>query len=113
MQEKPEDIDVKDKLITAQMNLETHYRRIERGHALRAKIQCYEEGEKSSKFFLNQAKQNNRKSTIRRLKIGEGEITREITNPTDILYQLESFYTDLYTSRVTAETIEKMDAWIE
>ena len=112
MQENPGNREAKDKLSEAKMKLENHYRRIERGHALRAKIQCYEEGEKSTKFFLNQAKQNNRKTTIRRLKIGEGEQAKEITDTIGILKELELFYTELYTSRTSEETIQKMDEWI-
>ena len=94
------------------MKLEHHYRRIERGHALRAKIQCYEEGEKSTKFFLSQAKQNSRKTTIRRLNTGEGEQLREITNPNEILNELEQFYTNLYTSTASDDSRRKMEEWI-
>ena len=112
LQENPGNREAKEQLSEAQMKLENHYRRIERGHALRAKIQCYEEGEKSTKFFLNQAKQNNRKTTIRRLNIGEGEQKKEITDPNEILKELEQFYTELYTSRTSEETIQKMDEWI-
>ena len=47
---------------------------------IQSRIQFYEEGEKSTKFFLNQIKQNKRKSTIRKLMDGDKEITdqREI-----------------------------------
>ena len=112
VQEAPDNKDEKEKLLEAQARLENHYRRIERGLALQAKTQCYEEGEKSSKFFLNQAKQNNRKSTIRQIKIGEGEHTQTITNSRQILQELELFYSNLYTSKATEETRIKMNEWI-
>ena len=104
---------IKEALHEAQAKLEAHYVRIERGLAIQAKVQCYEEGEKSTKFFLNQAKQNNRKCTIRQLNTGEDENLEIITNPQEILEKIESFYTNLYTSTATAETIAKMDKWIE
>ena len=113
LQMRPLDEHLKKLLIEAQTKLDGHYTRIERGQALQAKIQCYEEGEKSSKFFLNQAKQNNRKCTIRQLKIGEGDQKKVITNPKEILNEIERFYTDLYTSNHTAESITKIDEWIE
>ena len=112
LREKIDDNEINEKLLEAQAQLENHYRRIERGLALQAKIQCYEEGEKSSKFFLNQAKQNNRKSTIRLLNIGETDNAQTITNPNKILKHLEVFYSDLYTSRATEVTREKMTHWI-
>ena len=110
---RPEDENLRKLLMEAHTKLEAHYTRIERGQALQAKIQCYEEGEKSSKFFLNQAKQNNRKCTIRQLKIGDGDNKKVITNPKEILDEIERFYTDLYTSTATAESIRKMDLWID
>ena len=112
LQTEPDNANLQNQLLEGRRQLETHYNRILRGRALQARIQCYEEGEKSSKFFLNQAKQNNRKSTIRLLKMGDGEDIKQITNPKDILDQLEQFYTDLYTSRTTEDSLKKMDAWI-
>ena len=53
----------------------------------------YEEGEKSTSFFLNQIKQNKRKSTIRKLIVDE----KEITDQSKILTQLHDFYEKLYT----------------
>ena len=41
---------------------------------IQSRVQYYEEGEKSSSFFLNQIKPNKRKSTIRKLMDDEQEI---------------------------------------
>ena len=85
--DQPTNDKIKEQLSECQRKLEAHYIRIQRGKALQARTQCYEEGEKSTKFFLNQAKQNNRKSTIRIVKIGEGEHANEYTKPQDILLE--------------------------
>ena len=67
---------------------------------IQSRIQHYEEGEKSTKFFLNQIKQNKRKATIRKLVVGENEITEE----KEIMNQLKTFYSNLYSEKPTNNT---------
>ena len=67
---------------------------------IQSRIQHYEEGEKSTKFFLNQIKQNKRKATIRKLVVGENEITEE----KEIMNQLKTFYSNLYSEKTTNNT---------
>jgi hypothetical protein len=67
---------------------------------IQSRIQHYEEGEKSTKFFLNQIKQNKRKATIRKLVVGENEITEE----KEIMNELKTFYSNLYSEKTTSNT---------
>ena len=67
---------------------------------IQSRIQHYEEGEKSSAFFLNQIKQNKRKSTIRKLIVDE----QEITDQQKITEQLKTFYSRLYTKNINVST---------
>ena len=53
---------------------EIHEHKI-KGLIIQSRIQHYEEGEKSTKFFLNQIKQNKRKSIIRKIIDNEKEVT--------------------------------------
>ena len=48
-------------------------------------------------FFLNQIKQNKRKATIRKLVVGEYEITEE----KEIMNELKTFYSNLYSEKTT------------
>ena len=57
--------------------LEKMYEENVQGLIIQSRVQHYEEGEKSSKFFLNQIKQNKQKSTIRKLTEENEEITDE------------------------------------
>jgi len=67
---------------------------------IQSRIQVYEDGEKSTSFFLNQIKQNKRKSTIRKLIVDE----KEITDQSKILTQLHDFYEKLYTKDKRCQT---------
>ena len=75
-------------------NLEKYKTELEKIHNLKTqsliiqyRVQFYEEGEKSTKFFLNQIKQNKRKSTIRKLMDGE----HEVVDQKKILVKLKEF----------------------
>jgi len=77
---------------------------------IQSRIQIYEEGEKSSKFFLNQIKNNKRKSTIRKL-IETDENTDQVTEFTDqdeIMEKLHGFYSSLYEKKKDLQT-RKLD----
>ena len=67
---------------------------------IQSRVQFYEEGEKSTKFFLNQIKQNKRKSTIRKLMVEE----KEIVDQKQILIELKSFYSNLYAKNENCKT---------
>ena len=88
-------------------NLETCKTELERIHdqktqslIIQSRVQFYEEGEKSTKFFLNQIKQNKRKSTIRKLIDGNNEITDQ----KKILTKLKEFYSNLYDKNKNCKT---------
>ena len=61
-------------------------------------MQYYEEGEKNTKFFLNQVKQNGQKGTIRQLKVtsSNGEET-SLTDPDIILQHIHDFSPPIVT----------------
>ena len=67
---------------------------------IQSRIQQYEEGEKSTNFFLNQIKQNKRKSTIRKIMDGPKELMDQRT----IMIELNKFYKKLYTSNKKCNT---------
>ena len=55
---------------------------IAEGGKIRSKCQCYEENEKSTKYFLNLEKEHAEKSTIRRLVTDKKDLVKydDITN---------------------------------
>ena len=59
---------------------------------IQSRVQYYEEGEKSTSFFLNQIKPNKRKSTIRKIMDEE----QEVTDQKKIMQHLQGFYEKLY-----------------
>ena len=63
---------------------------------LRSCATWYEKGEKSTKYFLDLEKRNKTKSHIRKLINPDGS---EETNPKNILANIKSFYSKLYTRR--------------
>ncbi len=66
-----------------------------KGCIIRCKIRWYEEGEKSSQYFLNLEKINFNSKTIKRLINGDG---REITDQKHILKEEQAFYKKLYAT---------------
>ena len=62
---------------------------------LRSKIQYYEQGERSYKFFSNLERKNSSSKVISRLNV-KGQI---IENQNQILGEMRKFYKDLYSSR--------------
>ena len=71
-----------------------------RAIALRTKVQYYEEGEKPTKFFCNMEKRKSLSKSITKLNIN-GQM---IYNQKEILKELRSFYTDLYSSKCTSSS---------
>ena len=79
---------------TAKLELEKIYEYITDGIIMRSKSQWYEEGEKSTKYFLSLEKRNKVKSHIRKLCLNEEN--EETTDPKQILDELKQFYSGLY-----------------
>ena len=67
------------------------------GQILRSKCTWYEDGEKSSKYFLNLEKFNAIQSSIRSIM---DENDNEITNGDDILTRIKHFYSTLFENKV-------------
>ena len=84
--------------------LESLYNYVTEGIILRSRSSWYEQGEKSSKYFLNLEKRNRSKSQIR--KILSSDNGREYTNPEEIMNELKAFYSSLYTRRSTKSESE-------
>ena len=73
-------------------DLELIYDHIAEGVRLRSKCDWYEQGEKSTKFFLNLEKQRGNQNRIRKLIANE----KEINNETEILNEIKLFYKTLF-----------------
>ena len=73
-------------------DLKEIYDNIAEGIRIRSRCQWYEEGEKSSKFFLNLEKFNGMQSQIRKIIVND----QEITNPNIILNEIRNFYESLF-----------------
>ena len=65
------------------------------GMVMRSKCDWQEHGEKPSTFFLSLEKKNFNNKTIKRLRLPDGNITMDENN---ILKELKSFYSTLYTT---------------
>ena len=77
--------------------LENWYDELLKGSIMRSKATCYENGEKSSKYFLNLEKRNSVKNTIRKLFIVNDKNEEvESENESDILNHARNFYQNLY-----------------
>ena len=63
---------------------------------LRSRATWYEKGEKSTIYFWNLEKRNKTKSHVRKLINPDGS---EETNPKNILVNIKSFYSKMYTRR--------------
>ena len=64
------------------------------GAKIRSRIRWYEEGEKSTKYFMNLEKRNFNLKTVNRVVKDNGEV---VTNKDDILTELKLFYSHLYS----------------
>ena len=82
--------------------MELEYDKIAKGTIVRSKVQFYEEGEKCTKYFLNLEKSNKIKSTVRKLRI-ENE---DITDPSKIMKHIKTYYETKYSRRCNCTEIE-------
>ena len=74
-----------------------------RGHYVRSKMQWVEEGERSSKYFLNLETKNFVNKTIPRLVNNEGCL---INKQEHILLEAKNFYTNLYSKKDTINSVD-------
>ena len=81
---------------TKKNELESIYNFIAEGIILRSKVNWYDDGEKSSTYFLNLVKRNKAKSHIRKIVIDDSLHVNETTDPGEILSNLRNFYSSLY-----------------
>ena len=69
---------------------------------LRSRNRWHNEGEKNTKYFLNLEKRHYRQGTISRLKKSENDFA---TTDKEILHECESFFKDLYSSKMKTDSI--------
>ena len=69
------------------------YEYIAQGAIIRSRVNWYEHGEKSNKYFLNLENYKKRKSCIRKLVVENDECT---TDPKQIMTKIHNFYANLY-----------------
>ena len=90
---------VSDSLLSSyqeiQNKLEKKYYYITDGIILRFKVRWYEQGEKSTKYFLSLEKRNKAKSHVTKMFFRDTN-DHETENPTEILSEFKLFYEDLY-----------------
>lgn len=88
--------DIQSKLMEAKKQLEDVYDEKMKGIIFRSKVKWFEEGEKSSKYFLNLEKRNNIRKTIGKIKLN-GNI---LTDSPSILKAQKDFYQKLYSNKM-------------
>ena len=79
-----------------------------RGAALRSRSMWYEEGDKSTKLFLNLEKSRGAKKQISSLKTKDNKL---ITNDKDILAEEVRYYQELYTTSLNPDTQNEDTLW--
>ena len=82
--------------INCKNQLEEIYDDIAEGIKVRSKCQWYEEGEKSTRFFLNIEKTKATEGTVKKLDINN----KEIDNPVEINKELERFFENLFKRKL-------------
>ena len=91
-----------ERLIFLRQKLNKFYDNITEGIILRSRVKWYEEGEKSTKYFLNLENRNKTKSSIRKLFINGNNVIGE----DKIWKNLKDFYTDKYSRKINVSEIE-------
>ena len=92
-------------LETKKQQLESVIEYKTKGAILRSKTQWYNEGEKNTKYFLNLEKRHCKQGTMAQLKINEKNF---VVTDKEILNECESFYQNLYNSRINNEKVLKI-----
>ena len=97
--------------INCKNQLEEIYNDIAEGIKVRSKCQWYEEGEKSTKLFLNLEKTKATQDTVKKLEINNKEINnpveinkeldnKEINNPVEINKELERLFENSFKRKL-------------
>ena len=82
-----------------------------KGAILRSKCQWYEEGEKSSKFFMNLEKKNSVNNSLKKIIVNRDNVDIEITDKNDILGNIHEFYSNLF-KRTSDKTDDQCDIFL-
>ena len=88
--------------------LEGIYSEIAEGIRVRSKCQWYEEGEKSTKFFLNLEKNNNVRSQIKKVLVN----TYEISDQKNILHEIKVHFENLFSKKLSVSS-NSCDSFLE
>ena len=96
------------KLLKVKRKLEDIYDKKVEGSALRAKVRCFEQGEKSTKYFLNLEKRNYSKKVVQKVLVN-GNL---LTSPKDILKAQYQFYQSLYAKDESFCSTEKINDFL-
>ena len=102
-------IDTKSKWLDLKRQLEVFYDKEIEGMIIRSKIKWFEEGEKSSKYFLNLEKRNYARKHITKLLVND----KVITNQKDILKAQHNFYKELYSKTNNVFSRSDLDSLLE
>ena len=76
------------------------------GMMIRSKVEWYEKGEKSTKYFLSLEKTNSIKKHMRKLKLLDGTIT---TDPNEILKEQQKFYKKLLSTKLNKDQVNEYE----
>ena len=87
---------------SSETELEKSYDHWTDGLNLQSKVQCYEKGERPSKYFLTREKSREAKTHLR--KVRSSQNLEEIVDPQLICSELRTFYSSLHTRKsITTE----------
>ena len=84
--------EIKEEYIKAKNELDKYYENETNGQIVRSRLQWVEDGERSTKYFLNLEKENKNKSTVHTLLINGSENS----NPSDIMKHLKQSFVKKY-----------------
>ena len=92
------DLKLLNQLETAKAELDELYKYITEGSILRSKVRWFEDGEKSSKYFLGLEKRNKSKTHVQK-PLANPHSSEEITEFNEVQNALKRFYKSLYTKQ--------------
>ncbi len=102
----PESDSISAELIKGREDLDKIHEEKTKGARIRCRANWYEDGEKSTKYFLNLEKRNYNNKVINKLIDKDSNV---ITDVKQIQNEQKSFYEDLYSSRLRADNNEAHD----
>ena len=86
------------------------YENLAQGAIIWSKATWYGKGEKSNNYFLNLESHKKAKSSVRKVFNKEGTL---ITDPKNVMYEIEKFYTDLYKDDSLTPSIDLLNSFLE